>query len=155
MLLTGPQSKQMNWWLQNLFAWLYPFFFVKKRSVIISPVSLADGPDFNEISWELSVSREDMYITCMFCTMFLAHLSRRLMGELIVYQSLRRPSVRPSVVRPSVCQHFQTSSPLKPLGQLISYFIWRLLRKRERKFVQMVLVTWPRWPPRPYMVKTL
>ena len=33
---------------------------------------------------------------------FLAHLSRRLMGELIVYQSLRRPSVRPSVRRPSV-----------------------------------------------------
>ena len=35
---------------------------------------------------------------------FLAHLSRRLMGELIVYQSLRRPSVvcRPSSVRPSV-----------------------------------------------------
>ena len=23
-----------------------------------------------------------------------------------------------------------------------------------RKFVQMVLVTWPRWPPWPYMVKT-
>ena len=39
---------------------------------------------------------------------FLAHLSRRLMGELIVYQSLPRPSVR---------QHFQTSSPLKPLCQ--------------------------------------
>ena len=38
-----------------------------------------------------------------FCShLFLAHLSRRLMGELIVYQSLRRPSVRPSVVRPSV-----------------------------------------------------
>ena len=60
-------------------------------------------------------------------------------------------SVRPSVVR----QHFQTSSPLKLLGQLNSYFIWRLLRMGERKFVQMVLVTWPRWPPRPYMVKTL
>ena len=26
---------------------------------------------------------------------------------------------------------------------------------RERKFVQMVQVTWPRWPPCPYMVKTL
>ena len=48
----------------------------------------------------------------------LAHLSRRLMGELIVYQSLRRPSVRP----PSVRQHFQTSSPLKPLDQLNSKF---------------------------------
>ena len=36
---------------------------------------------------------------------FLAHLSRRLIGELIVYRSSRRPSVRPSVrpfVRPSV-----------------------------------------------------
>ena len=87
---------------------------------------------------------------------FLAHLSRRLIGELIVYQWLRRPSVRPSV-RPSsvVRQHFQTSSSLKLLGQLNSYFIWRLLRMGERKFVQMVLVTWPRWPPRPYMVKTL
>ena len=79
-------------------------------------------------------------------TVFLAHLSRRLMGELIVYQSLWHPSV--------VCQHFQTSSPLKPLGQLNSNFIWRLLRTREQKFVQMVLVKWPRWPPYPYMVKT-
>ena len=63
---------------------------------------------------------------------FLAHLSRRLMGELIVYQSLCRPSIR---------QHFQTSSPLKPRGQLNSNFIWRLLRTQEQKFVQMVLVT--------------
>ena len=46
----------------------------------------------------------------------LAHLSRRLIGELIVYEGIRRPSVRrPSSVRPSVvCQHFQTTSPLKP-----------------------------------------
>ena len=43
--------------------------------------------------------------------------------------------VTPSSVRPSVRQHFQTSSPLKPLGQLNSNFIWRLLRTRERKFV--------------------
>ena len=47
----------------------------------------------------------------------------------------------------------EKQSPLKPLGQLNSNFIWRLLRTRERKFVQMVLVTWPRWPPCPYMVK--
>ena len=56
----------------------------------------------------------------------LAYQSQRLMGELIVYQSLRRPSVRPQ---------FQTTSPLKLLGQLNSNFIWRLLRTRERKFV--------------------
>ena len=55
----------------------------------------------------------------------------------------------------SVRQRFQTSSPLRPLGQLNSNFIWRLLRTWKRKVVQMVLVTWPRWPPRPYMEKTL
>ena len=55
---------------------------------------------------------------------FFVHLSGRLIGELIVYKSLRRPSVR---------QQFQTSSPLKPLGQLNSNFMWRLLRTRERK----------------------
>ena len=37
---------------------------------------------------------------------FLAHLSRRLIGEHIVYEGIRRPSV--------VCHHFQTTSPLKP-----------------------------------------
>ena len=30
---------------------------------------------------------------------FLAHLSRRLIGELLVYRGIRRPSVRPSSVR--------------------------------------------------------
>ena len=38
-------------------------------------------------------------------------------------------------------QHFQRSSPLKPLGQLNSNFIWRLLMMGEQKFDQMVLVT--------------
>ena len=55
----------------------------------------------------------------------------------------------------SVCQHFQTSSPLKPLGRLKPNFICSLLGTGERKFVQTVLVTWPRWPPCPYMVKNL
>ena len=62
--------------------------------------------------------------------------------------------VTPESVRslwPSVCPQFQTSSPLKPLGQLNSNDIWRLLRTRERKFVKMVLVTWARWRPCPYM----
>ena len=53
-----------------------------------------------------------------------------------------------------VCQHFQTS-PLKPLGWLKPNFIWSLLGMGERKFVQMVQVTWPTCPPCLYMVKTI
>ena len=73
----------------------------------------------------------------------LAHLSRRLMGELIVYQSLRRPSVRPQ---------FQTSSPLKPLGQLNSNFIWRLCKMGEWKFVQIVLAAMPIYGKNPLKI---
>ena len=46
----------------------------------------------------------DIYFTDWYA--LLAHLSRRLKGEVIVYEGIRRPSV--------VCQHFQTTSPLKP-----------------------------------------
>ena len=49
-------------------------------------------------------------------------------GELIVYPC---SGVRPSVVR----SQFQTSSPLKPLGQSKPNFMWSLLGKGERKFV--------------------
>ena len=51
-------------------------------------------------------------------------------------------------------QHFQTSFPEKPLSRLKSTFMWRLNWMEERKFLQMVQVTWPSWPPCPYMVKT-
>ena len=48
----------------------------------------------------------------------LAHLSRRLTGELIVhvYTGIRRPSV--------VRQHFQTTSPLKPSGGFFPYYTY-------------------------------
>ena len=54
------------------------------------------------------------------------------------------------------CWEFQTTSPLKPLGQCCSNFMWSLLRlgERERKIAKMVAVHWPRWLPCPYMVKT-
>ena len=51
------------------------------------------------------------------------------------------------------CSEFQTTSP-EPLGQFCSNFIWSLLRVGEQKIAKMVAVRWPRWPPRPYMVKT-
>ena len=46
-----------------------------------------------------------------FALLLLAHLSRRLMGELIVYQSLRCPSV----VRPSTFSNIssETTGPIK------------------------------------------
>ena len=62
----------------------------------------------------------------------------------------------PSSVRcPFSVHHFQRSSSPKLLGQSKSNFIWSLSGMGERKFVRGVWVTWPRWPPRPYLVKTL
>ena len=40
------------------------------------------------------------------------------------------------------------------LCRLKPNFMWSLNEIGEQKFVQMVQVTWPRWPPCPYMVKT-
>ena len=51
------------------------------------------------------------------------------------------------------CWEFQTTSPLKPLGQCYSNFMWSLLRLGERKIAKMVTVHWPRWLLCPYMVK--
>ena len=61
----------------------------------------------------------------------LAHLSQRLIGELIGYpwSGVRRLSPS-SGVRPQ----FQMSSPLKPLCQSKPNFMWSLLGKGERKF---------------------
>ena len=50
---------------------------------------------------------EMMHKNCM----FLAHLSRRLMGELIVYQSRRRPSV----VSPSTISNIFSSQTTGPI----------------------------------------
>ena len=56
---------------------------------------------------------------------FLAHLSRRLIGELIGYPW---SGVRPSVVcRPSSVHNAQRSSSPKPLGQSKPNFMWSLL----------------------------
>ena len=63
--------------------------------------------DFSE-----TIAASDLKVDrCRQLIEFLAHLSQRLIGELIVYEGIRRPSLRrPSVVR----QHFQTTSSLKP-----------------------------------------
>ena len=61
----------------------------------------------NAISVSFDISCDSIHF--VFETdLVLAHLSRRLVGELIVY--IQASGVRPSSVR----QHFQTTSPLKP-----------------------------------------
>ena len=56
-----------------------------------------------------------------------------------------------------ICRRPQlwTTSPLKPLGQFSSNFMWSLLLKEDWKIVQMITVRHSRLPPCPYMVKTL
>ena len=51
------------------------------------------------------------------------------------------------------CWEFQTTSPLKPLGQCCSNFMWNLLRLGEQKIAKTVAVHWPRWLPCLYIVK--
>ena len=51
-------------------------------------------------------------------------------------------------------QHFQTYFRQKTLGHLKPNFIWSLHGMLGWKFVEMFQVTWPRWLPGPYMVKT-
>ena len=60
----------------------------------------------------------------------LAHLSRRLTGELIVYPC---SGVRPSFTICGIIH--KRSSSLKPLGQSKPNFIWTILSKGERKFI--------------------
>ena len=52
------------------------------------------------------------------------------------------------------CWEFQMTSPLEPLGQCCSNFIWSLPGAGKWKIAKTVAVHWPRWPPCPYMVKT-
>ena len=51
--------------------------------------------------------------------------------------------------------YLQTSSSQKRFGQLKPNFLWSLFGKWGHQFINMVFVTWPRWPSCLYMVKTL
>ena len=61
-----------------------------------------------------AVSAKPKHTCTIFLLCFLAHLSRRLIGELIVYQwsGVRHPSIRrPSVVRPQCSKIFFSETP--------------------------------------------
>ena len=63
-------------------------------------------------NYVVSFQRDFLFLWAALLTL-LAHLSRRLKGELIVYRSIRRASG----VRPSVRKHFQTRISPQPVGQ--------------------------------------
>ena len=50
---------------------------------------------------------------------------------------------------------FQTKFSQKLLCHSELNFVWKLSGTRKWKFVNVMLDTWPRWPPCPYMVKAL
>ena len=50
---------------------------------------------------------------------------------------------------------FQTRFSHKLLCRSEPNFAWKLSGTRKWKFDNMIVVTWPRWSPRPFMVKTL
>ena len=52
-------------------------------------------------------------------------------------------------------QHFQNIFSSETTGPIKVKFHMESPWDGERKFVQLIQVTWPRWPPCPYMVKTL
>ena len=80
---------------------------------------------------------------------FLAHLSQRFIWW--AYRKGRSPS---SICRLSICHPYSLNISSESTRPIEAKF-HNLHGMGERKFVQMLLVTWPRWPPCPYMVKTL
>ena len=80
---------------------------------------------YTRLRYQVSLYRTIGPLVHIMIYWFLAHLSRRLIGELIVYTGIRPPSsVYPSVVH----QDFQTTSPLKPLGRFFPYSVYSIYR---------------------------
>ena len=69
------------------------------------------------IHYEQGVQRRMVLVVnfFVFLKLLLAHLSRRLIGELIVYEGIRRPSVRPSVRRLSTFSNDISSEAVRPI----------------------------------------
>ena len=74
------------------------------------------------------------------------------MGKCLSCRFPRNPRSRPFI--DTQIRHFQTSFPQKHLSRLKPNFLWSLHWMLGWKFNQMFRVTWPRWLPMPYMVKT-
>ena len=109
------------------------FFF---SSLKMSDYSLILGPHYSQF--------------IIFCSLFTIHYKKGHYSLIIIpiqtptHGSAITLSMTP--VASILCQNFQTSS-MKPLGQLTLSSTQRLIMMGEWTFVQMVLVSWTRWPP--------
>ena len=92
------------------------------------------------------------------CRVLLAHLSRRLMGELIVYQSLPCPSVRRSTFSNTFSSETTGPIKLKGLGSRrgeigpaiemhtdLKYVYMVYFIEKNRNFIFLVLKLWKLW----------
>ena len=75
------------------------------------------GLKFGQIQLLVSMATDSVIVekTATFSRLFLAHLSRRLIGELIVYEGIRRPSVRCPSVRLSTFSNDISSEAVRPI----------------------------------------
>ena len=100
----------------------------------------------------LSLQLQLLYTKCVSWAIVIIFSTPEPKAHWSSYRISRPPSC---VICPSVVHTLYTSCPQKPQGQSKSNFIWSLHGMGERKFVETVHVTWPKWPPCPYMEKTL
>ena len=71
------------------------FHLISLASISATVFKLCTHKEDNQVYYYKQNQGAEIYFCLLF--LFLAHLSRRLIGELIVYRSSRSPSVRPSV----------------------------------------------------------
>ena len=101
-----------------------------------------------------STSREVKFITCELIELRQSYLVYRFFRSCTGFLGWWPYSTgRPLLY---VCNALSTFSNIsETTGPIEANLIWSFCEMWEQKFVQMVLVTWPGWPPCPYMAKSL
>ena len=75
--------------------------------------------------------------------------------KLWTYVSIEGQGHSLTLTQSQLYMKLKTGFSQKPLSQSKPNFIYKLSGTRKWKFIDMMLVTWSRWLPCPYMVKTL
>ena len=97
----------------------------------VTRTSIKAWMSLNFLKWDLTLAHWTQVSDRCPLGYLLAHLSQRLVGELIVYAGICCPSV--IVNPPSTFSNFQTTSPLKPWSRFLPYSTFSIYRQGERK----------------------